>query len=62
MLTHPADIQQAYTGKQTTIQHMLTRTAYCHTESYHNTAHSYIHQTAIIKNTYFGEVRWEKSQ
>ena len=32
---------QAYNRQQTTIQHMLTHTAYCHTESYHSTAHSY---------------------
>ena len=58
---------QAYNRQQTTIQHMLTHTAYCHTESYHSTAHSYtaysyIHQTTIIKDTYFGQVRWDESQ
>ena len=56
---------QAYNRQQTIIQHMLTHTAYCHTESYLSTAqsytaYSYIHQTTIIKNTCFGEVRWDE--
>ena len=67
MLTHPADIQHRHTtGGQAIIQHTLTHTAHYHTESYLSTAqktttaYSYIHQTTIIKNTYFGEVRWDE--
>ena len=60
-------IQQTFnTGIQQVTDNHSTHTAHFHTESYLSTAQTTRHtatyiKQSIIKNTYFGEVRWDEN-